>query len=1128
MFVKCARCGFDNGTGLKYCGECGGPLKVGCASCGFENHPGTKFCGECGKGLGDSGRSTAPPEPRSYTPKHLAEKILSSRSAIEGERKQVTVLFADLKNSMDISESMDPEQWHGIMDRFFQILTDGIHRFEGTVNQYTGDGIMALFGAPIAHEDHAARACYAALSLQENLRRYANELRLAKGISFSVRMGMNSGEVVVGKIGDDLRMDYTALGHTASLAARMEQIAEPGKAYLTEHTAKLVEGLVALQDLGRLAVKGVKQAISVYDLQGIGRLRTKLEVSQARGFSRFVGRHDETAALEAALARAVEGNGQVVGVVAGPGLGKSRLCFEFVERSRARGITVYEAHGISHGKLIPFLPVLELFRAFFRITEQDGDQAAREKIAGRMLLLDEALRDALPPMFDFLGVPDPERPAAPMSPEERQRQLLAVVKRVAQARSRREPAVVVLEDLHWFDEASEVVLEVLVETVASARTLLVVNFRPEYRAAWMQKSYYQQLPLLPLGPEAIAELLRDLLGTDPSLAAVGGRIRERTGGNPFFIEELVQALAETGSLEGTKGAYRLVRPAAELVLPATVQAVLAARIDRLAEREKQILQTAAVIGREFAEPILARVVDLPEAELATGLRKLIGAEFIYEEALYPQAEYIFKHALTQEVAYNSLLNQRRLTLHEDAGEAIEAVFAGRLEEHFSQLAHHYRHSRNTEKAVDYLTLAAQQAIERFANREGVASLKAALDLIGSLPRSTDTHRRELLALTTLGPALIVTHGYSSAEVAASYSRATELSQDSGDSRQLFSVLRGQWVSCASRGELRKALATGHKLLALAQTLDDSCLLLEAQSAIGRTLFLNLRDLCDARTHLEAAVSLYEPSMHRVLVALGAEDSGVSALSFLSSTLWLLGYPEQASERSEQALTLARHVVHPHSLGYALAFSAQTRCLRREPKLAKERAEATIALAAEHGLHFWRAWSEIFRGWALAEQGRGEESCAQLRHGLDSWRAIGSRIFLPLFGGLLADGLRKSARLEEAVTALDEAFAAAEQYGETWWNAELHRVRGELWLAARADASGDGAEHCFRQAIELTRQQGAKSLELRAVTSLSRLLRSQGKCDEARQTLAEIYGWFTEGFDTADLKDAKALLDELSR
>ncbi|MGH7819006.1 MAG: adenylate/guanylate cyclase domain-containing protein, partial [Candidatus Binatia bacterium] len=423
-----------------------------CAACNRPIPPDDRFCGGCGRPVGEAAPA---PEPRARTPKHLADKILSSRNHLEGERKQVTVLFADVKGSMDLGEKVDPEEWYGIMDGFFHILSDGVHRFEGTVDKFTGDGIMAIFGAPIAHEDHARRACHAALHLKDDLRRYAEELKRTRELGFAVRIGLNSCEVVVGTIGDDLKMVYTAHGNTVGLAQRIEQLATPGQVYLTEHTAKLVPGFFRLRDLGPFELKGVTAPVRVYEIEGVRALRTPLDVSRSRGFSRFVGRTEEIGVLEAALSRAIAGSGRVVGVVADPGVGKSRLCFELAERCRARGLAVYETHGVSHGKLTPFLPVLELFRAFFRITQRDGADAAREKIAGRMLLLDEGLRDALPLLFPFLGVADPGSDAPPADPEERLRQLLGIVKRVAEARSRREPAVVLLEDLHWFDGGSE-------------------------------------------------------------------------------------------------------------------------------------------------------------------------------------------------------------------------------------------------------------------------------------------------------------------------------------------------------------------------------------------------------------------------------------------------------------------------------------------------------------------------------------------------------------------------------------------------------------------------------------------------------------------------------------------------
>jgi class 3 adenylate cyclase/predicted ATPase len=1130
--VKCSACGASNEADAVFCEACGTSFGRECPSCGTGCSPSAKFCRKCRTPLGgDAVAKASERDPRSYTPKHLAEKILTSRSALEGERKQVTVLFADVKGSMDLAEQVDPEEWHRIMDRFFAILSEGVHRFEGTINQYTGDGIMALFGAPIAHEDHARNACYAALHLRDELSRYADDLHRNAALDFSVRMGMNSGEVVVGKIGDDLRMDYTAQGHTVGLAARMEQLAEPGRIYLTEQTAKLVSGFFRLDDLGPFDVKGVGAPVRAYELEGVSALHTAIEVSRSRGFSRFVGRADEMAVLDAALGRAIEGNGQVVGVVAHPGLGKSRLCFEFAERCQARGIAVYEAHGISHGKLIPFLPILELFRAFFRITEQDGAEAAREKIAGRMLLLDEALRDALPLVFDFLGVPDPERPVPQMDPEQRLRQLFAIVKRVTQARSRREPAVVLLEDLHWFDGGSDAVLEVMVEVAEGTRTLIVVNFRPEYHAGWMQKSYYQQMPLLPLGPEAIAELLRDLLGTDPSVASLGGRIRERTAGNPFFIEEMVQTLAETGSLAGAKGAYRLVRPAAELALPTTVQAVLAARIDRLAEREKQVLETAAVIGREFTEPVLRRVVELSEIDLTAALQKLRSAEFVYEEALHPQAQYTFKHALTREVAYNSLLNERRLTLHEHVGEAIEGIFAGRLDEHFSELAHQYSKSRNTEKAIEYSRLAGERAVRLSVNVEAISHLTRGLELLKTLPDTPGRAQQELALQIALGVPLRAVRGLAAREVGRAYARARELCQQVGGTPEIAPVLWGLWEFYELRAEYRTAFELGEQLLRLAERVQDPALLLAAHDAMGDTSFW-VGEFPAAREHLEHGVRLYDVERHRSHAFLYGYDSGVACLCFGAYALWFLGYPDQALRRVGEALTLARGLDHTFSLAFALHFSAQLHHYRRESQVARDRSAEVLRISTEQNFPIWLGCAEVVHGWALAETGQAQEGLTQIRQGIADWRASGHELEVPHFLGLLAEAHGRANQPEEGLNLLTEALAIVERSGERFWEAELRRMCGEQSLRVAAPTTQGrpalvSAEESFQRAIEIARRQHAKSLELRAVMSLSRWWRDQGRKNEARQVLAEIYGWFTEGFDTADLKEAKALLEELS-
>ncbi|MBI3247994.1 MAG: AAA family ATPase [Deltaproteobacteria bacterium] len=731
--MNCPSCDVENHAGRKFCVECGSRLALNCTACGTSYTAGEKFCGECGATLVSnskfqvpSSQSPAPntqsltprtQSPASYTPKHLVDKILQSKSALEGERKQVTVLFADVKGSMELAEQLDPEEWHQILDRFFAILTDGVHRFEGTVNQYTGDGIMALFGAPIAHEDHAQRACYAALQLRDEVTRYATEVKRVHGVGFSTRMGLNSGEVIVGRIGDDLRMDYTAQGHTVGLAQRMESLAEPNTCYLSAATAHLVAGFFALDDLGTFQVKGVSEPVGVFELRGAGALRTRFEVARARGLSRFVGRDTDMQALEDALAQAQAGNGQVVGLVAPAGTGKSRLGFEFLERCRTRGLTVNVGRAVAHGKHIPFLPMLEVFRSYYGITEADPDRVVREKIAGRLLLIDESFRELLPVVFEFFGVTDPQRPPPRMDPEAKQRQLFAVLRKVIRASNVENPPIMLIEDLHWIDAGSEAFLEQWVDAIAGSRALLLVAFRPEYHATWMSKSYYRQIPLAPLGPEAVHALLDDLLGHDASLAGLATMIHGRTGGNPFFTEEVVQSLIESGALNGTRGSYRLGTPITQLQVPPTVQALLSARIDRLGEWEKHVLQAAAVIGKDFSEPILQRVLSdvgahgCAPSDLATALRTLKDAEFIFEQSLYPVAEYAFKHPLTQEVALGSQLQERRRRTHAAVAHALVEAQADRLDESAALLAHHYEEAGETGAAAlrcgtrAYLTLA---------------------------------------------------------------------------------------------------------------------------------------------------------------------------------------------------------------------------------------------------------------------------------------------------------------------------------------------------------------------------------------------------------------------------------------
>jgi class 3 adenylate cyclase/DNA-binding IscR family transcriptional regulator len=622
-----------------------------------------------------------------------------TQGKIEGERKQVTVLFADVRGSMELAERTEPEEFQALMGRLFAILSGGVHRFGATVDTFTGDGIMALFGAPMAHEDHARRACYAALHLSDELAEYARELRRSRGLDLPVRMGLNSGEVIVGSIGDDLEPVYTAVGRTVGLAQRMEQLAEPGKACITEATAKLVEGYVTLRDLGSFEVRGVTGKVRVYELAGVGPVRSPIELSRSRGFSRFVGRAEEMRELEAALDNALAGEGQIIGVTGEPGVGKSRLCHEFSERCRSRGLAVYEAQGHPHTRSIPFHPVLQLARGYFGIGEGDSGRAARERIVGKLTLLDAELSDDVPLLFEFLSVPDPARPAPELDAEERRQRLPDLVKRVVRAQNETEPMVVVLEDMHLVDPGTELFLGALAEALPGAGGLTVVSFRPEYRAGWMGRSYYRQIPVVPLGAGAIEAMLADLLGPDRSLDGLRELIAERVAGNPFFVEELVQSLVEAGNLEGSRGSYRLARAVDHVTLPASVIAVLGARIDCLSERDKTVLQTAAVIGREFSQPVLAAATGLAERQLEAALDELLAAGYLYRQALYPQLEYAFEHPLTRDVAYGSLLGERRASAHAAVARAIEEQSGDRLEEQSAVIAHHYEQAGSERRRV---------------------------------------------------------------------------------------------------------------------------------------------------------------------------------------------------------------------------------------------------------------------------------------------------------------------------------------------------------------------------------------------------------------------------------------------
>ena len=848
-------------------------------------------------------------EPLAYTPPHLAEKILTARSDLEGERKQVTVLFADLKGSLELIADRDPEEARQLLDPVLAHLMAAVHRYEGTVNQVMGDGIMALFGAPVAHEDHAVRACYAALAIQAAMRRYGEEVRRTHGLVVQSRVGLNSGDVVVRAISNDLHMDYSAIGQTTHLAARMEQLATPGSILLTATTLRLVEGLVQVHALGPIPVKGLAEPVEVFELVGASTVRRRLQASAARGLTRFVGRQHELESLRQALERVGAGHGQVVAAVGEAGVGKSRLVYEFVHSHRTQGWLVLESASVSYGKATPYFPVLDLLKRYAHVEEHDDTRTVRAKVTGQVLTLDETLQDTVPALLSLLDALPEDSPFLRLDPSQRRQRTLAALKRVLLRESQGQPLLLVFEDLHWIDAETQALLDSLVESLPTARLLLLVNYRPEYQHGWGSKTYYTQLRLDPLPPASADEFLQALLGDDPSLEPLKRLLIARTEGNPFFLEESVRTLVETGVLVGERGAYRLAQALPTIQVPATVQAVLAARIDRLPPEEKRLLQTAAVIGTEVSFSLLRAIAELPEEALHRGLAHLQAAEFLYETHLFPEPEYTFKHALTHEVAYASLLTTRRQALHAAAGQALETLYAQRLEDAYERLAYHYARTDNVAKAVAYLTRVAEKAARHSAHVEAISHLTQALELLQRLPATPERNQQELSLHIALGASLIATKGYAAPEVAQTYTRARQLCEHLEDPQQRFPALRGLWNYYLVRAELQTAHTLGEQLLALAQQAQDPAMLVAAHRALGTTLSF-LGAPASAHTHLAQGIALYDPQQHRASAFLYGEDAGVICHSVAAWTLWYLGYPDQGLARSHEAVTLAQQSCAP--------------------------------------------------------------------------------------------------------------------------------------------------------------------------------------------------------------------------
>ncbi|MCO4887899.1 AAA family ATPase [Cupriavidus sp. WGtm5] len=1141
--MRCASCGHENSAHAKFCEECGNRISQACPQCGAESSSAAKFCSACGLPLPEPvARPVAPVShvaiaaPVLYTPPHLAERILAEWAAMEargasaGERKTITALFADMAGSTALIQDLDPEEARGLIDPVVCLMMDAVHHYEGYVAKLLGDGILALFGAPIAHEDHPMRAIYGALHMQEAMRRHGDRVRMEQGVPLQIRVGVHTGEVVVRSIRrDNLHTDYDPVGNTIHIASRMESVAMPSSILVSESTYKLTKGYFEFKDLGTTNVKGLREPLAVYEVLGLGPLRTRLQVAAHRGLAKFVGRQAELTRLQDAYILTKVGRGQIVGVLGEAGVGKSRLFHEFKLCSQ-QGCMVLETFSVSHGKAFPYLPLVNLLRNYFQITMQDDARQSREKVAGRLMILDRTLAEHLPYLLYLLGFSEPGSGLSTMDSAIRRQRTFEAIARLLVRESQNQPLMVLFEDLQWLDSETEAFLSILIEYVPEARILLLINYRPEYVHDWSGKRYYTQLHLEPLGQPEAQGLLTGLLGNHTSLAPLTSLILSKTEGNPFFMEEVVQTLVEENVLLGQSGGYRIEKAPLDLHIPTTVQGVLAARIDRLPVAQKELLQTLAVIGKEFPLSLIRRVMALPEEELRALLGNLQQGDFIFECPALPEVEYSFKHALTQEVAGNSLLTGQRSMLHERTAQAIEALYPGRQKDYCSELAHHYSKSGNVPKAIEYLHLAAQQALERSAHLEAIRHLSTALEILKSTPDSQERAREELILLLTLGPAWMAARGQASAEVESTYKRALVLCEQGGETPELFSAQLGLWSFYQIHGQYGTALNLAERLLKLAQRSKRSEHLAEAHRTAAASM-LRLGRFGEARTHMEQVLSLHRPDAYVRDFLLGyGRLPAIHALSALGWILWFLGFPDQSRQRNEEALALAKKCSEPFSLALSLLFAAELHQFRRETQQVREYADAAIALSSEQGFPLYLAWGAILRGWALAVEGNPVEGIARIQEGIVDSKATGAALGQSRLLGLLAEVYGLSGNPEAGLATLTEAQALAESKQERYAQSMLHHLKGELLLQSTSHgalAKDQEAEDCLRKAVAIAHEQGASSLELRASLSLARLWQREGKTDDARRMLAGIHGVFTEGFDTADWQEVKALLESLT-
>jgi class 3 adenylate cyclase/predicted ATPase len=1062
----------------------------------------------------------------------------------EAERRQLTVLFCDLVDSTVLAGRLDPEDWRAVVRSYQETCAKVIARYEGYIAQYLGDGLLVYFGYPLAHEDDAQRAVRSGLGILEAMVQLNTRLEQERGVQLAVRLGIHTGLVVVGDVGGGTRQEQLALGETPNIAARLQGLAAPNTVVISVITSQLLGGFFACQSLGAQLLKGFAQPVEVYQVLYESTARSRLEAAGSTSLTPLVGREQEMALLRERWAQVKDGLGQVVLLCGEAGIGKSRLVQVLTEQVATEPqawLTPCQCSPYyQNSALYPMIDLLE--RVALRFDREESPDQKLRKLEGFVVQYGLPLAVAVPLFAALLSLPlGVDYAPLALSPEQQKQQTLHALLTILLRIAAQQPVLFVMEDLHWVDPSTLEFLTLLVDQGPTARILAFFTYRPDFTPPWTGRAHLTQVTLNRLPRRQAAELIGRVAHGKALPPEVVEQVLAKTDGVPLFVEELSKMVLESGLLQELQNHYTLTGPLPPLAIPATLHDSLMARLDRLAA-VKGLAQLGATLGREFSYELLQAVSPWDEDTLQRGLQQLVAAEFLYQQGLPPQATYRFKHALIQEAAYQSLLRSTRQQYHQRIAQVLEVRFPETAETQPELLAYHYTEADLNEQAIGYWQRAGRRAIERSAHMEAISHLTHGLEVLTTVPETLERLRHELDLQVPLAAAWARTRGTSAPEVGEAYARARELCQRLGAPPQLPAVLVGQFMWYLQRGELQTARELGEQLLSLAQRQGDSDLFLSAHVALGLTTLFCRGEVAAAHAYFVQGGALYIPAYHRALVVYHGYDLGVFARCYAALSLWLLGAPEQALAQVHEARTLIQELSHPHSLAVALQQVTRLFQWRRDVPATLTWTEAMMALSAEHGFGQYVSHARLLHGWALVAQGQGDEGLDQMRQNLTAYEATGAATWRPYYFALLAEGYGQVGAADEGLRVLAEALAAVQQTGERVWEAELHWLQGELVLQARPqppEPEGNmlhtrgrtpqtaEAEACFHQALAVARHQRAKSLELRAATSLSRLWQQEGKRHDARELLAPIYSWFTEGFDTADLWEAKALLPQLS-